>query len=292
MSNTHGPLSTQQGFTLIELVMVIVILGVISSMVAVFMKGPIDAYFASGRRAALTDVADTTVRRMARDIRTGLPNSIRVPNTGCVEFIPTKTGGRYRADDTPAGLSFAAADTTFNLFGDNDPRDMNGNALIDQRIAVNDVVVVYNLGIAGANAYASDNIGVISAIGAATGTAPALETPISFANPGVLFPLASGGNRFQVVPGAERVVAYVCTGNGIDANGNGTGTLRRSASGNFTPASCVATGPILASNVSSCSFNYTGSDLQRNALLSMSIQLTTGNETVSLQHQVHVSNTP
>ena len=42
--------------------MVIVILGVIGGMVAVFMRGPIDAYFASARRAALTDVADTTVR--------------------------------------------------------------------------------------------------------------------------------------------------------------------------------------------------------------------------------------
>lgn len=276
------PAQSQRGFTLIELVMVIVILGVVGSMMAVFMRSPIDAYFASGRRAALTDVADTTVRRMARDIRTALPNSLRVPNPQCLEFIPTKTGGRYRADDTAAGLNFANADLTFNMFGDNNPLDMNGNALTAQRVVVGDVVVVYNLGIAGADAYQSQNVGVVSAVAATAAVPP--ETALSFANPGVLFPLASASNRFQVVPAAERVVAYVCD---IAA-----GTLRRTASANFAPANCLGNGPILASNVTACRFNYSDSDLQRNALLSMSIQLTDTGETVSLQHEVHVSNTP
>ena len=71
----------QRGFTLIEIVMVIVIMGVVGGMVAVFMKSPIDAYFASARRAAMTDVADTTVRRMARDIRRALPNSLQTPDS-------------------------------------------------------------------------------------------------------------------------------------------------------------------------------------------------------------------
>ena len=114
---TRHNLALQRGFTLIELVMVIVILGVLGGIVAVWMKGPIDAYLALGRRAALTNVADTTVRRIARDLRTALPNSVRTPNANCMEFIPTKTGGRYRADDTAAGLNFAAADTTFNMLG-------------------------------------------------------------------------------------------------------------------------------------------------------------------------------
>ena len=62
---------------MIEMVMVIVIMGVIGGMVAVFLKSPIDAYTDSGRRAALTDMADTSARRMARDISKALPNSIR-----------------------------------------------------------------------------------------------------------------------------------------------------------------------------------------------------------------------
>ena len=274
--NPHPRRRFQGGFTLIELVMVIVILGVIGGMVAVFMRGPIDAYVDSSRRAALTDVADTTVRRIARDLRKALPNSVRSPTTQCLEFIPTKTGGRYRADDTATGLNFTAADTSFNMLG--------GNAALppDQRIADQDVVVVYNLGIPGSSAYSQDNTAVVSSIGVETTVAPGtgMETPINIASK--LFPLASGGNRFHVVPGAERVVAYVCS----------AGNLHRTASNSFTPTSCLATGPILARNISACSFDYTGSDLQRNALVNMVLQLTDSGETVSLHHEVHVNNTP
>lgn len=277
-------LQRQRGFTLVELVMVIVILGVVGGMVSVFMKGPIDAYFASGRRAALTDVADTTVRRMARDIHKALPNSLRTPGVlgQCVEFIPTKTGGRYRAQDAAAGtsLDFSIADTSFNMLGS------NAALLANQRIVAGDVVVVYNLGIAGADAYANDNTGIVSGLGVET--AAPIETPITL-NPGKKFPLPSGGNRFQVLSGTEQVVGYVCSG----------GTLRRYVRtlAYGTPGACpapaaVAADPIIANHVSSCNFDYSGSDLQRNALVRMAIAITDSNETVSLYHEVHVNNTP
>jgi MSHA biogenesis protein MshO len=274
---THRFVLRQRGFTLIELVMVIVILGVIGGMVAVFMRAPIQAYFDTGRRAALTDVADTAVRRMARDIRTALPNSVRVPNALCLEFIPTKTGGRYRADDTAAGLNFAAADASFNMLGS------NAALPADQQIVQGDVVVVYNLGIAGASAYAQNNTAVITAAPVAAGIPAAPETTIAIAN--TLFPLASPASRFQVVPGAERVVAFVCN--------PAARTLRRTVSAAFNVApQCPANGPILATNVTGCAFTVAATDLQRNALVSMGIQLTSNGEVVNLQHQVQVSNTP
>lgn len=284
----------QRGFTLIEMVMVIVILGVVGSMVAVFMKGPIDAYFASARRAGLTDVADTVVRRMARDIHKALPNSLRTPGTQCVEFIPTKTGGRYRVHEVAAGdgknLDFSTVDTTFHMLGSNAALPVN------QRMVANDVVVVYNLGISGADAYAnpSENTATISSLG--TPTAVPIETPIVL-NPGKQFPLASGSGRFHVVSGTEQVVGYVCSGAGTSAAGNGTGVLRRYVNTlpYAAPASCptpAASDPIVATQVSACNFDYTGSDLQRNALIRMTLQITDSGETVSLQHEVHVNNTP
>lgn len=270
-------INRQRGFTLIEMVMVIVILGAIGGMVAVFMRGPIDAYIASARRAALTDVADTTVRRMGRDIRKALPNSIRTPNNQCLEFMPTKTGGRYRADDTAAGLNFSAADASFNMLGSNST--LAGQPLsADQRIAVGDVIVVYNLGITGSDAYSQDNTSVVVAPAPSEAGVPP-ETTITINSK--QFPLASGSNRFHVLPANEIAVAYVCSG----------GDLHRTASTSFPITSCLATGPVLARNAS-CNFDYTGSDLQRNALVRMVLQMTESSETVTLQHEVHVNNTP
>lgn len=272
-------LMRQRGFTLVEMIMVIVILGVIGSMVAVFMKQPIDAYFDTARRAALTDVADTAVRRMARDIRKALPNSLRQSispnpaNTQCIEFIPTRTGGRYRADVDASGsgdmLNFAAADTSFDMLGAN-------STLADQAIAAGDLVAVYNLGIPGADAYAGVNTSTVTAVGAGS---LANETKISIASK--LFPLASGSNRFHVIPGGEKIVSYVCSG----------GKLYRNANYAYT-SSCPATGGDLLANNVTCSFVYNGSDLQRNAMVQIKINLTSSGETVSLYHEAHVNNTP
>lgn len=272
----------QRGFTLIELIMVIVIMGVIGGMVAVFMKSPIDAYFDSARRAALTDIADTATRRIARDLRKALPNSVRNPNLRCIEFIPTKTGGRYRADETSNALVTGALDSSFNMLGSNSA--LPG----DQRIVAGDVVAVYNLGIPGADAYAGNNTSPVSAGAALVESGTPIETTIAITNKA--FPFASPNNRFQVIPGNEKIVAYVCSG----------GKLLRAANHAYTsscPTTASGTGTVsvLATNVdeSKCSFVYNGSDLQRNALVQMSIALTdsTG-ESVNLYHEVHVNNTP
>lgn len=282
------PRRSVSGFTLIELIMVIVIMGIVGTMVAVFMKKPFDAYIDSARRAALTDVADTVVRRMARDIHKALPNSLRQSispapaNAQCIEFIATKTGGRYRVEEAATGdnksLNFGAVDTTFNMLGSNST--FAGSALPpDQQIAVSDVIAVYNLGIAGADAYQGTNTAAVSAV--TNGT----ETKIDLGAVGKQFPLASGSNRFHVIPGGEQVVSYVCSGS----------QLRRTVSTLATASgtSCPTTGPAIATNVGACSFVYDNTDL-RNALVQMNITFTDSNsgESVSLYHEVHVDNTP
>jgi len=287
------PRSTgESGFTLVEMVMVITIIGIISAIVAVFIKVPVDAYFDSARRAALTDTADTAVRRMARDLHKALPNSVRNPNDQCIEFIPTKAGGRYRTGVDSSGggnpLNFSAADTGFNMLG------LNSALPTNQQIAADDVIVVYNLGIPGSDAYVSTggniNTAAVTSVVSGTGTLTN-ETFIGITSR--QFPLPSGSNRFHVIPGGEKIVSFLCSG----------GTLWRKANyvyptsiADTTACSTSVAGggtiAILAKNAS-CSFVYNGSDLQRNGLVQMTLSLTdTSGETVSLYHEVHVDNSP
>jgi len=304
MRTTHH----QRGFTLVELIMVIVLMGVIGGMVSVFMKSPIDAYFDSARRAALTDVADTTVRRIARDIHKALPNSIRLPtgNT-CMEFIPTKTGARYRASGS-GSLDFVGITsyTKFNMLASN---TVVGTAAIpvDQQIKKDDLIVVYNLGIPGSDAYELSNTAVSAAPDTPTGSPS--ETPISITYSTGLthFPLASASNRFHVVPAHEQVVSYVFVAGAASAAGDAMGTLYRYARPALSaayplPASCAALAAVmladtahppavLANSVSTGSFAYDAAS-RRNAIVQMTLGLTRSKETVSLYHEIHVDNTP
>ena len=116
---------------MVEMIVVMVITGIIGGMVAIFIKAPVQGYVDSARRAEMTDIADTALRRLSRDIRTAVPNSVRVLGCGttpCIEFLPTKGGGRYRASPATAGtiycgsyaaavLDFDAADTCFEIIG-------------------------------------------------------------------------------------------------------------------------------------------------------------------------------
>ena len=109
----------QRGFTLVEAVVVIAITGIIASVVAVFIRAPIEGYFDAARRAELTDVADTAVRRFSRDVHLALPNSVRItstPSTIAIEFLLTSAGGRYRAEPGVPGddiLDFTQDDQSF-----------------------------------------------------------------------------------------------------------------------------------------------------------------------------------
>ncbi len=267
----------QRGFTLIELIMVIVIMGVIGGMVSVFMKGPIDAYLDSARRAALTDVADTVARRMARDIQKALPNSISPTTNGpCVEFIPTKTGGRYRSTDGDGSLTTGA--TSFTMLGSN--TTFAGTPLsADQQIAQGDVIVVGNTGQTGADAYSGGNTMVVGAPPFSVTGAPNIETtfPIS-AIPALT---VYNSSRFQVVQGNERVVSYVC---------NSSGELRRTVNATDFTHSCLATGPLLARGAT-CTFVF-DQQSARDALIRINLQLTENGETVSLWNEVHIGTSP
>ncbi|HYL18319.1 MAG TPA: prepilin-type N-terminal cleavage/methylation domain-containing protein, partial [Burkholderiales bacterium] len=103
------------GFSLVEAIAVIVILGIIAASIAVFMQKPIQGYFSSTTRLQMADTADTALRRIARDVRLALPNTVRVDASGMfLEFIPIKSGGRYQDNDT----CFSTGCSSLSTMGD------------------------------------------------------------------------------------------------------------------------------------------------------------------------------
>lgn len=264
------------GVTLVEMIVAITILAIVGAMVAVFMRRPIEGYMDASNRAELTNRADAALRRIARDVRLALPNSLRITSSGgaqYVELLLTSGGGRYRgAIDTSSPnaanvLDFSTTDTEFQVLG---PMPA---------VAASNFIVVYNLFSAGtsSNAYAGDNRGTVSSVAGGVITL----------NPAIQFPFASPANRFQVVTGP---VTYECN--------PATQQIRRfsgygiSASQPAPPGGTIA---LLVNGVAGCAFTYDNvlnNSNTRSGLLSMSLRLSLNGETVALQQQVHVDNSP
>lgn len=300
----------QRGFTLVEMIVVIVITGIISGMVAIFIKAPVQGYMDSARRAEMTDIADTALRRIRRDIRTAAPNSVRVPNSAgtnaYIEFLPTKTGGRYRARPPGTGncgagaantLSFNTFDTCFEIIGS----PINFTA--------GDQIVVGSTQSDGNPPYQDPNA---AACGTAASTC--IRRPVPAAGAGLqpkvvmtsayAFPAFAElpGQRFDVIPNDQQAVTYSCEGANI-VGGEGVGTLRRYWGYGFIPNPANAVPPaftgqttapvsaILADKISSCGIVYDVAN-QRNGLVAITLGITRGGETISLYHEIHVNNIP
>jgi len=293
------------GVTLLELVVVMVVVGIIGAIASQFIY-PVFAYIDSNRRAALVDVADTALRRMGRDLRLALPNSVRVTTVGGVtylEFLLVRTGGRYRI--ATGGGSPAACGTgiTSNTAGDvltfGTPQSCFssiGTVLNLSQIATTDYVVVFNLqpGTTGADAYKQGGgtqnnslvAGAISGTGGGTG-----EDQIRFA--GNTFTYASPGNRFFVV---QYPVTYACN--------TAAGTLTRywnyaipAGGGQSTLPFTGGSSAPLASGVTGCTLTYNTNVSQGAGLVTMYLQLTMTNssgssESVNLTYETHVNNVP
>jgi MSHA biogenesis protein MshO len=282
------------GFTLVEMITVIAITGILASMVAVFMRSAFLSYFESTRRAELVDHADVVLRRMARELRLAVPNSLRIAAAACpwdatlacnfIEFIPTSAGARYRdAGDGSTGgniLSFtSAAAISFDVL-DAAPAALG--------IAAGDLIVVNNLGPGydPANAYGGGNRATVGAVAGQTITLTA--NVFAAQSP----PLPSPNSRFHVVPGAVGPVSYVCSTTSSD--------FRRYAGYGFLaaqPTAALAGGALVVENTL-CNVGYAAVN-EREGLLFVSMTvahpITTdvaGAETVTVFRQIHVDNTP
>lgn len=87
---------SQIGFTLIELITVMVLLAILATIGTGFVVKTTEAYQRTQTRALLVNTARQALERMTRQLRIALPYSVRITNGGnCLEFMPIAAGGNY-----------------------------------------------------------------------------------------------------------------------------------------------------------------------------------------------------
>ena len=284
------PNKTQQGFTLVELIIVMVVGSILAMMTTDILTLPVKAYVDSTRRATLTDAAEMAVRRMQRDIRRALPNSIRITGGGTgIELLHVVDGGRYRAkkassctpSDTASpcdSLKFTGVDTSFDVIGGLDECNSNCGDLVIYNVNSTS----FSASVLDPNAYDGDNRSTITSI-----TAPSPSATAGVSNRVIFgsnkFPLKSPEQRFFIV---DTPITYSCVGNQLMRY---TGYTIAEIPNLSTGTNAIQT----KANSLICNFSYNTGSSARAGLVTISLILTDdANELIILIHQVHVDNNP
>ncbi len=280
----------QTGFSLFELIIVIVLLGIMAGGAGLLITTPVDAYNDQVRRQLLVDQAEMVLRQIARDVRRALPNSIRTIAVGAgwaLEMVNTIDGARYR-DETGGVysantdiLEFSSADTEFNFLG-------QLNFTPPLVLGANQRLVIYNT--APTNIYSDAVLGPNPGIVTPAGTSLSLsnngiEHHIVMA-PAVQFSQQSPGQRAFIIDGP---ISYIC--NPLSQRITRYHNYAYSIGQPTTAPAGSAEGPLVTQLVG-CSINYTAGTAQRGGIITLEISLSDSGESIRLLHQVHVGNVP
>ncbi|MEH6823779.1 MAG: prepilin-type N-terminal cleavage/methylation domain-containing protein [Motiliproteus sp.] len=97
--------SKHAGFTLIELIVVIVLLGIMSFGMTQFIVNSALGYADTARRERLGSTSRVVIARISQELRGALPGSVRSDNGHCIEFIPQVGASHYEDLPTATALT-------------------------------------------------------------------------------------------------------------------------------------------------------------------------------------------
>jgi len=276
-------ISTSRGFTLIELIMVIILIGIMAGILAPVITQNINAYVDTHARSELTTRARISLERLVREIRRTIPNGIRVVGGGdTIEFITSSAGGRYIIPDDTMVPNTDCHKINERLVAGNSISDLcvlYSSALV---LPTDGAVVIGNSSISWLDGYTDPGTWVeLSSITPISGPLYMLNFTGAHA-----FPMASAGKHYSITDLSHEV------------GQNGNGIYWRSVSGINPGAGDLidnskqidgTAGALLIDGVNSVTFDP--SQLA-NGILGISLTLVDGDESLTIQDEFYVRNTP
>ncbi len=289
----------ESGFTLIELVLVMVISAILSGLLGSFVSRPMEGYRDLTLRAALVDEAEVAIRRVARDVRAAVPNSLRVSTDGLkLELLHAVDGARYRAGPgtnpstsvvhtAASDLLSLTGDTQFNVTG----RLNNLSYTYGSALASGHRLAIYSAGSwVWSDAATSANPGVITPSATTITVQDDSDEDQFLLDSSFTFRFGSPRQRVFVV---DTPLSLICNTTAETLTRYTSYAIASTQPENpaLAPLSTASSAP-LSRDISACSFLYDPGTPSRAGLLTISLHLTRTGEQVRLLHQVHVNNAP
>jgi len=276
--------SQQRGFTLLELVTVLVLLGVMSVGISSFIGLATQSFVNVSERDELISSARFSVERLNRELRHALPNSVRVGNRTiagnelqCIEFVPIKASTVYI--DIPVAPESASNTLSVIPFINDD-----GTAYTCPATCT-DSVSVYPLNTSDIYSDQTDNIGKAFGLNSIASIS-ANEWQLTL-DGSVIFDADSPTQRLFTI-GAP--VSYCLEANNLYRYENYDYSISQ-----VVPP--ISTKQLMAESLADISlaelpFKVSAATLQRNALVNVSLEFLNNDESIVFNHEIHIENVP
>ena len=273
-----------RGFTLVEMITVIVLLGIIAVVLAPFIANAIQAWHDGKARAELVARGRLALERLAREVRLAVPNSIETLAGGQgIQFVRTRAGGRYIERFDNYGTAFTRMNRRFRK----NAALANGLYIMGTGLSVSagDILVIGNTSPAALKAFPGDGPAVaLTGIGTTSSATDGTTQGQILGFASHRFLVDSPARHFAI---ADQTVEVGLTGNTLRWH-----TVAGLANYDATADWGVAD-PVLVDGVTAVNFTYAPGTPAASGVLRIDLTLATdASNGIRLYHEVHVRNTP